>query len=210
VVDLAYAGVPDVARRSELARADGFAHVDVLLGTDAGALALPIGCPTSFPKPSPTWCATPAPPDGEGAWERTVRWWRGAPQALCEPWAGSAVHSIEAMRALRAAVPGLRFLVDTGHVADWGGDVLEALDLAGHVQLRDGAPGRAQVAPGEGDVDFAAVFARLDRLGYPGLVSVEYFDLPDAGWPCGNPRAWAVALRDRLGRDGLVLAGPTG
>ena len=38
--------------------------------------------------------------------------------------------------------PGFALLVDTGHVADWGGDPLELLEFAGHVQLRQGARGR--------------------------------------------------------------------
>jgi sugar phosphate isomerase/epimerase len=95
-----------------------------------------------------------------------------------------------------AEVPGLRLLVDTGHVADWGGDPLELLPEAGHVQLRQGRPGSTQVHvddPG-GVVDFAAVIARLDDLGYDGRLSIEYFDLPDAGWPLADPREWALDL----------------
>src|SRR5262249_54544522 len=45
VADLAYADEPDVARRAELAREDGFAHVDVLLAEVGRELALPVGCP---------------------------------------------------------------------------------------------------------------------------------------------------------------------
>jgi sugar phosphate isomerase/epimerase len=198
VVDLAYATEPDVARRAELARADGFAHIDVALDVDAGRLALPVGCPIAFPRPVDAWCSTPAPPAGDGAWERTVRWWQAAPRALCEPWAGGSVHSIEDVRALVAAVPGVRFLVDTGHVTAWGGDVLELLPFAGHVQLRDARPGHAQVPPGEGDVNFATVLRRLEELGYAGKLSVEYFDLPQLGWPCDAAREHATALLARV------------
>lgn len=194
VVDLAYASEPDVARRAELARADGFAHVDVMVDVDPRLLALPVGCPIAFPKPRPTWCSTPAPPASEGAWERTVRWWRDAPGALCEPWSGGAVGSLDDMRALAHAVPGVRFLVDTGHVVAWGGDLHEVLPLAAHVQLRDARPGEAQVPPGEGDVDFGAVIRRLEELDYRGAVSVEYFDLPALGWPHPDPRRDARTL----------------
>ena len=142
VADLAYATEPDVSRRAELARADGFTHIDVLVEADTGALALPVGCPIAFPRPQPTWCSTPAPPAGDGAWDRTVRWWSAAPAALCEPWAGAAVRSIDDVRALVDAVPGVRFLIDTGHVVAWGGDVLELLPFAAHVQLRDARPRR--------------------------------------------------------------------
>jgi hypothetical protein len=196
VVDIAYATEPDVRRRAELARADGFAHIDVPLEAASEDLALPVGCPVAFPKPKPTWCATPAPPAGDGGWERTVRWWQAAPQALCEPWAGATVSSIDQVRALVDAVPGVRFLIDTGHVVAWGGDLLELLPFAAHVQLRDARRGEAQVAPGDGDVDFPAVLGRLEELGYVGAVSIEYFDLPEHGWPCADPRAAALALRD--------------
>lgn len=93
-------------------------------------------------------------------------------------------------------MPGLRCLIDTGHVADWGGDPLEVLLHADHVQLRQGRPGATQVHVDDptGSVDFAAVLDRLDALGYRGRLSVEYFDLPDAGWPLAAPRSWAGAL----------------
>ncbi len=198
VVDIVYAGVEDPVRRSELARADGFTHIDVVTTVDPASLVLPVGCPISFPKPIAGWCATPAPPAGDGMWERCVRWFRGAPGALLEPWSGSVVGSTEACRAMVAEVPGLRLLVDTGHVADWGGDPVELLDLADHVQLRQGAQGRTQLHVDDpaGVVDFEAVSGALAARGYRGLFSVEYFDLPR--WPLEDPRGWATDLARRL------------
>jgi sugar phosphate isomerase/epimerase len=203
VADIAYAHVSDdPVERSRTARADGFAHIDVVLEIDASTLALPVGCPTSFPKPTDAWCSTPAPAASvDGAWERAVRWWRRAPHALMEPWAGACVNSIERVRAFKEEVPELRLLVDTGHVADWGGDPLELLELADHVQLRQGKPGHTQLHVDDpaGVVDFDAVFARLDARGYTGKISIEYFDLPEEGWSLDDPREWArdllVALR---------------
>ncbi|MDZ4827664.1 MAG: TIM barrel protein [Actinomycetota bacterium] len=196
VVDIVYARRGDVPARSQAAAADGYAHIDPVLGTDAGALALPIGCPTAFPKPRATWCATPAPSAGDGMWDRAVRWWRAAPEALLEPWAGAVVNSIETVRAFREAVPGVRLLVDTGHVADWGGDPLELLEYADHVQVRQGRAGHTQVHVDDpaGVVDFAAVFRRLDQLGYSGRLSVEYFDLPEMGWALADPEQWGRDL----------------
>ncbi len=99
-----------------------------------------------------------------------------------------------------AEVPGLRLLIDTGHVADWGGDPVELLALADHVQLRQGAPGSTQLPVDDpaGVVDFPAVLARLDALGYEGRLSVEYFDLPEQGWPLADPRAEALDLAAHL------------
>src|SRR5262245_45642855 len=71
VVDIVYAPRP-VPERAALAVEDGFEHVDVLVDVDPATLALPVGCPTAFPKPRPGWCSTPAPRDEPGAWERTA------------------------------------------------------------------------------------------------------------------------------------------
>ena len=195
VVDIVYAPF-SVEARAEMAMADGFEHIDVLVDVDAASLPLPVGCPTSFPKPRPGWCATPAPRPGPGAWERTVEWFRAAPGALLEPWAGAVVDSTDACRAMLSEVPGLRLLVDTGHVAAWGGDPLELLPDADHVQLRQGRPGSAQMHIDDptGAVDFTAVIDRLRELDYRGRLSVEYFDLPDLGWPLADPRTWARDL----------------
>jgi sugar phosphate isomerase/epimerase len=63
------------------------------------------------------------------------------------------------------------------------------------VQLRQARRGEVQVHPDElGDVDFPAVLARLEALGYGGRLSVEYFDLPEYGWPLEDPVGHAVAL----------------
>jgi sugar phosphate isomerase/epimerase len=87
-------------------------------------------------------------------------------------------------------------LVDTGHVADWGGDPLELLPHADHIQLRQGRPGATQMHIDDpaGTVDFAAVVRRLRDFEYRGRLSVEYFDLPGLGWPLADPRAWALDL----------------
>ena len=207
VVDVTYARYGDVVARAEAAKADGFAHIDAMLGTDPATLALPIGCPTAFPKPVDTWCTTPAPSaELDEAWDRAVRWWRRAPHALLEPWAGAVVCSAETVRAFREEVGDVRLLVDTGHVADWGGDPCELLALADHVQLRQGKPGHTQVHVDDpsGVVDFAAVYRELDRLGYQGKVSVEYFELPDTGWPLDDPVQWAKDLAAALRARGIA------
>ncbi len=195
VVDVVYApaAAPDRARA---AAADGYDHLDAAVGFDPARFGIPAGCPIAFPRPEAGWCATPAPARGHGRWDRCVAWFRGAPGALLEPWAGSVVHSADTAREMLAAVPGLRLLVDTGHVADWGGDPLELLGHAAHVQLRQGRPGAAQlhVDDPSGVVDFAAVLDRLAVLDYRGRVSVEHFDLPEQGWPLADARAWALDL----------------
>jgi sugar phosphate isomerase/epimerase len=188
------------APASERARDLGFDHIDTHVDIDPATLALPVGCPTAYPKPQAGWCSTPAPNAGDGKWDSTVRYFRAAPGCLLEPWAGSAVNSIETVREIMAAIPGLRLLIDTGHVADWGGDPLELLEYADHVQVRQGKPGHSQLHADDptGVVDFAAVFARLGEMGYEGVLSVEYFNLPEYGWPLEDPVGWAVDLRAHL------------
>jgi sugar phosphate isomerase/epimerase len=199
VVDVTFWGDPE-PERDRHAAALGFEHIDVLVDVDPASLVLPIGCPTSFPKPQPGWCSTPAPIGGDDMWDAAVRWWRRSPGALMEPHARAVVNSADTVRAMQAEVPGLRLLVDTGHVADWGGDPIEMLEHADHVQLRQGCPGSTQLHPVDprGVVDFGAVLRRLDELDYRGCLSVEYFDLPDNGWPLDDPIAWAVDLRAHL------------
>jgi hydroxypyruvate isomerase len=46
----------------------------------------------------------------------------------------------------------------------------------GHIQIAD-CPGRHQ--PGTGETDFRSLLAQIDRMGYPGLVSLEYIPAPD-------------------------------
>ncbi len=200
VVDIVYGHESEVTTRAALAAADGFTHIDPLVTIDPRSLVLPVGCPTAFPKPMARWCSTPAPARGDGMWERCVRWFRAAPSALLEPWAGAVVHSAETCRAMMDDVPGLRFLIDTGHVADWGEDPVELLPFADHVQLRQGAPGATQLHVDDpaGVVDFGALLRTLDAIGYSGALSVEYFDLPEHGWPLADPPAWARDLAARV------------
>jgi hypothetical protein len=142
----------------------------------------------------PEWAFSPAPRDGEGMWEETVRRFRDAPGCLLEPWAGATVSSVEKMRAIAEEVPGLRFLVDTGHVAAWGGDPVEAVELAAHVQLRQGGPGQTQLHVDDpaGVVDLPAVVDRLDGI------AVEYYSLPALGIVLDDPVGWAVDLAERV------------
>jgi hypothetical protein len=183
------------------AAALGFDHIDVglnqLEGCDEAALAIPIGDRVGGFEPR-LGCTIRAPHKGR-PWDEAVAILRMVPGVRVEPSAMSVLNSTEAVRSMCAEVPGLRLTLDTGWVANWGGDPVELLDLADHVQLRQARRGVPQVHPDEpGDVDFAAVIHRLDRLGYRGRLSVEYFDLPDLGLPLEDPIGWCVALAGRV------------
>ena len=199
VVGVTFAPLP-ATEASVRARDLGFEFIDAPVQTDPSTLALPVGCPDSDPNPIPGWGQCPTPHDGPGRWETTVERFRAAPGCLLEPWAHSCVNSLEKMRAIADEIAGLRFVIDTGHVAAWGGDPVELLEYADHVQLRQGKPGHGQLHIDDptGTVDFAAVIRRLDQIGYQGKVAVEYFNLPETGWALDDPASWAVDLAARV------------
>jgi hypothetical protein len=176
------------------------AALDALSDEERAALPLPIGEQLSgFEVRDGCTANAPARPRDEAGFNELVAVFRAHPGARFEPGPGTAVSRVERIEALIAAVPGLRLTVDTGHVATWGEDPVPLLRHADHVQLRQAAHRRPQLHPDEGgDVDFAAVFAELERLDYPGLLSIEYFDLPDMGLPLDDPVGHAVALRDQV------------
>jgi sugar phosphate isomerase/epimerase len=194
-------GVQEAAER---AASLGFEHLDVsdialehLDDDERAQLALPIGELLSGPDVRPN-CTAMALYErrGEDRFDEAVELFSANPGARLEPGPRSVADSVAKIEALVAAVPGLRLTVDTGHVATWGEDPVRLLYLADHVQLRQAAKGRPQLHPDEGgDVDFVAVLRELERLDYRGLLSVEYFDLPDYGWPLDDPVGHAIAMQ---------------
>jgi sugar phosphate isomerase/epimerase len=192
VVSVVYGLGREPAEVADLARSQGFEHVDGGEGWPADGLALPVYDRFSM-KPAAGHSSGPWP---NWSWDDTVARFRAAPGARLEPWGGCVVNSDDACRAVVEEVPGLRLLLDVGHVTAWGGDPVALLGLAGHVQLRQARVGEAQAT--EGIVDFAAILRELERLGYDGRLSVEYFDLPDRGWPLADPMGAALATATEL------------
>jgi hydroxypyruvate isomerase len=88
--------------------------------------------------------------------------------------------------------PNVRLQFDFYHAQIVGGDLLRRLEkhfgVVGHVQVA-AVPSRQE--PDEGEVNYPAIFAALDRLGYAGFVGAEY-----------KPRAKT--------EDGLAWARPYG
>ena len=79
----------------------------------------------------------------------------------------------------------VRMNFDVGHAFCVGEDpAAVAREMAGeyaHVHLEDIAANRVHqhLAPGEGAIDFAALFAALDAAGYDGWVTVELYPFQD-------------------------------
>jgi 2-dehydrotetronate isomerase len=90
--------------------------------------------------------------------------------------------------------PNVRLQFDFYHAQIMGGDLLRRfekfLPLIGHVQIA-AVPTRHE--PDEGEVNYPAVFAALDRLGYRGWVGCEY--RPRARTEEGLGWARAVGVR---------------
>jgi hydroxypyruvate isomerase len=57
-----------------------------------------------------------------------------------------------------------------------GAILRDHLERIGHIQIAD-CPGRHQ--PGTGETDFRFLLSEIDRIGYPGFVSLEYIPAPD-------------------------------
>jgi hydroxypyruvate isomerase len=71
--------------------------------------------------------------------------------------------------------PNVRLQFDFYHNQITGGDLIKRfekhLPFVGHVQIA-GVPARGE--PDEGEVNYPAIFATIDRLGYGGWVGCEY------------------------------------
>ena len=101
----------------------------------------------------------------------------------------------------RRRCPGCGCSSTPGHVADWGGDPLELLEHADHVQLRQGCPGHAQL-----HVDDPRRRRRLRRgaapprrARLPGHASRSSTSTsPSTAGRLDDPIAWAVDLRTHL------------
>jgi len=94
-----------------------------------------------------------------------------------EPHLDAIASEPESAARLVRQVPGLTLTVDYSHFVAQGvdqGAVHALLPLAGHVHLRQAAPGRLQVGEDEGVIDFDAVVDRLAATGYRGALALEY------------------------------------
>jgi hydroxypyruvate isomerase len=74
-----------------------------------------------------------------------------------------------------AGCANIKLMFDCYHVGRTGGDVIATLErllpVIGHVQIA-AVPSRAE--PDQGTLDYRAVFAALERLGYGGWTGAEY------------------------------------
>ncbi len=107
---------------------------------------------------------------------------RKAGAAVCfEPEPGMLVDTLDRYRALRRRLErdDLMTTIDVGHllVTEEGEPHVHLAEFAGtlrNVHLDDARRGvHEHLRPGEGEIDFAAVFGELRRLGYRGPLGLE-------------------------------------
>jgi len=76
----------------------------------------------------------------------------------------------------KAGKPNIKIQFDFYHAQIVGGDLIKRFEkhlaLVGHVQIA-AVPSRHE--PDEGEVNFPAIYAMLDAVGYKGWVAAEYF-----------------------------------
>jgi Xylose isomerase-like TIM barrel len=209
----------ECARRAKEA---GFSHLDLHSYWDDGdesRLALPIGNRivntgdpdrelsavisemgdelSQWPRARDGWGYVP-PPDIPGAWEHTVAELKRAPRSLVEPWAGSVCSTTVVTKQLLNEIPGLRLIVDVGHLIYMDEDPFELLPYADIVQLRDCAPKQQQLHVGDGVMDFKRLERKLEALDYQGRITLEYFDLHWVGYQLDTPWEWTLDLAHYL------------
>jgi len=116
-------------------------------------------------------------------------------------------HTIGRAQLLTDALDGsgVGVVLDTSHVVASGATPDDFVARFGpqirHVHLRDATPGEINLSVGNGDVDFPAALAALDRAGYDGHLTLELEtrDVADADRPRAAARA-AHRISDLLER----------
>jgi hydroxypyruvate isomerase len=95
----------------------------------------------------------------------------------------TTVAALEMIRSVNH--PSVRLQYDLYHAQMTEGNLIGTLTrwlpAIGHIQIAD-VPGRHQ--PGTGEINYPAVFAALEQLGYQGYIGLEYHP-----WPAGQTEA---------------------
>ena len=118
-----------------------------------------------------------------------------------EPHLDSIAAEPESAVLLVKSVPGLTLTVDYSHFIAQGTEqaaVHPLLPLAGHVHVRQAAPGRLQVAEDEGVINFDVIIDGLAGCGYRGALALEYLWSPWQGMNRVDVVTETLLLRRRL------------
>ena len=137
------------------------------------------------------------------------------------PHMGTMVQTASDVDALMDGTAALGLLLDTGHLAFAGDDPMSTLQRHGarvtHVHTKDvrfavARQARAEgwsferavragvfTVPGDGDIDFPAVLAEINRNGYAGWLTVEAEQDPAVADPLTYAKLGRATLRRLLG-----------
>lgn len=94
-----------------------------------------------------------------------------------EPHLESAAYTLEQIRLLLDAVPGLSLTLDIAHLIAQNIDIVDIYTLfefAAHIHIRQAAPMQVQTAFSDGIVNMGRLVEALIEADYHGALSVEY------------------------------------
>jgi hydroxypyruvate isomerase len=114
---------------------------------------------------------------------------------------GSITDTPERALELVASAPGLAVTLDYSHFVARSvpeDRVHPLINHAGHVHVRQAAPGRVQTGLADGKLDFGGIVRRLRNANYAGYISLEYTWQDWEGCKNVDTVAESVLLRDML------------
>lgn len=104
-----------------------------------------------------------------------------AVEVQIEAHSGSLIEAPDDCIEFLRLVPGLKLALDPSHFTMQGvpqADIHRLVGYAGHVHLRQAAPGQAQRKLEDGTINFPAFFGALRDADYKGCLAAEYIHAP--------------------------------
>lgn len=97
----------------------------------------------------------------------------------------------------RWKLPNCRIHLDAFHMNIDEADMVGAIETAGNLLGYFHVADSNRLAPGKGHLDFAALFAALERIGYRGTISLECIPKPDSLTVGAEAHSYLVNLLNR-------------
>lgn len=119
-----------------------------------------------------------------------------------EPHVGSICPDSRGASAFLKMVEGLTLTLDYGHFVMAGETSRQSHNLlksTSHVHVRGGAYQKLQTSVAENEIDFPAILAELQRIGYEGFLALEYVWVDWNGCNRTDNISETVLLRNALG-----------
>ncbi len=113
---------------------------------------------------------------------RTIFAYTLSPQEVINRYETNLFTSVAELRdfLIQWNLPGCRIHLDTFHMNIEEADMVRAIEIAGDSLGYFHVADSNRLAPGRGHLDFSAMFAALERVGYHGTISLECIPQPDS------------------------------